>query len=521
MRINLGRAAAWVTAARGWRRAGIGIAAGVLAAAAMAPTFILPILWVSFPVLVWLTDGARNRWGAFFAGWYFGIGYFAAGLYWISYALLVDPERYGWLVPFAIGGLGAGLGIFTGLATLTVHLTRVRGVGRVLMLAAAWTILEWVRGWILTGFPWNPIGNAWAFDAGPLQLAAVTGVFGLTLMTVAAAAMPAVLHRRPVLIALAVPLAAWLGGQMRLTVAGPAPDTNVHLAVVQPNIPQSLKWDERLAGQHMMTLMSLSLSPPPPAADEDDETPKPAAPRVTTHVIWPEAAVPLPLAPNEGLRRAIAQAVPAGGALITGAPRAEGSGPNLKVWNSLSVLDSEGRITAGYDKFHLVPFGEYMPFRGFLPFDKLAVGAVDFSPGPGPRTIAVPGAPPAGPLICYEAIFPGEVVDETNRPQWLVNVTNDAWFGISSGPHQHFASARLRAVEEGLPLVRAANTGISGVIDPYGRVIARLGLDRTGVVTATLPQALPKTPFAFWGNWLALVFAILCAFGAFLFSRRP
>jgi len=186
----------------------------------------------------------------------------------------------------------------------------------------------------------------------------------------------------------------------------------------------------------------------------------------------------------------------------------------------LAVLDESGHITATYDKFHLVPFGEYMPFRGFLPFDKLAVGDIDFSPGPGPRTLAIPGAPPAGPLICYEAIFPGEVVDEANRPQWLLNVTNDAWFGVSSGPHQHFASARMRAVEEGLPLVRAANTGISGIIDGYGRVVAQLGLERAGVIAAALPQALPRTPFSYLGNWLTLTLAGACAAAAFPLRRR-
>ena len=521
----IGRVAAAVTAARGWPRAGIGIAAGALAAAAMPPLFAVPLLWVAFPLLQWLTDGARNRRGAFLAGWYFGIGFFAVGLYWISYALLVDAERYAWLVPFAIGGLGIGLGLFTGTVTLIVHLSRTRGVGRVLMLAAAWTLLEWVRGWILTGFPWNPIGNAWAFDAGPLQLAAVTGVFGLTLMTVAAAAMPAVLRRRPVMIALALPLLSWLGGQLRLTIEGPTPVTAVRLLVVQPNIAQTAKWDERLIGQHITTLLSLSLAPPPPAPDEDedrdDDKPRPpATPRRTTHIVWPESAVPIPLDPNEGLRQALAQAVPAGGALITGVPRIEGRPPDIKIWNSLAVLDERGAITATYDKFHLVPFGEYMPFRGFLPFDKLAVGPVDFSPGPGPRTIAVPGAPPVGPLICYEAIFPAEVVDEENRPQWLVNVTNDAWFGISSGPHQHFASARLRAVEEGLPLVRAANTGISGVFDPYGRVLARLELDRAGALDVALPVALSKTPFGYFGNWLTLALTIACAAATYLLPRR-
>jgi apolipoprotein N-acyltransferase len=354
-----------------------------------------------------------------------------------------------------------------------------------------------------------------------MQLAAITGVFGLSLMTVAAAAMPAVLRRRPALLALAVPALTWLCGQAWLTIEGPSQETDVRLAVVQPNIPQSLKWDERLAAQHLAKLISLSLSPPPAAADDDDsDTPQPSEPRRTTHVIWPESAVPTPIQANEALRRALSQVVPPGGALVTGAIRVEGRGLDLKIWNSLQALDDAGRVVATYDKFHLVPFGEYMPMRGILPFDKLAVGAIDFSPGPGPRTIAIPGAPPAGPLICYEAIFPAEVVDENNRPAWILNVTNDAWFGVSSGPHQHFASARMRAVEEGLPLVRAANTGISGVIDAHGRVLARLGLGREGVLQVALPQAVGKTPFAKAGNLIALALAAACAFSALFWRRR-
>jgi apolipoprotein N-acyltransferase len=515
----LKRCADYTTGAIGWRRFGLGVAVGVLAALAMPPLFALPLLFVAFTGLVWLTDGARSWKGAFLGGWYFGIGFFAAGLYWISYALLVDPERYGWLVPFAVGGLGAGLGIFTGLTTLIVWATRVRGVGRVLMLAAVWTFLEWVRGWILTGFPWNPIGHAWAFDAGPLQSAALVGVYGLTAMTVAMAAMPATLRARPVIVALTVLALAWLGGQIRLTIDGPAPTTAVHVAVVQPNIPQSVKWDERLASQHLLKLISLSRARPRPVrtnTEEDDTRPEP--PRRVTHIVWPEAAIPSAIDFN--IRHPVlGEIVPPGGALVTGATRIDGRGRDLKAWNSLAVIDGEGRVVTSYDKHHLVPFGEYMPLRGFLPFDKLAVGAVDFSAGPGLRTIPIPGAPPASPLICYEAIFPGHVVDKNNRPHWLLNVTNDAWFGISSGPHQHFASARLRAVEEGLPLVRAANTGISAVIDPYGRVLARLGLDEAGTLDAALPAPLTKTLFATGGNLIPLALAAILA-GAAFFARR-
>ncbi len=499
---RVGRLAEKVAGLKRWRRATVAVGLGVAAAAAMPPVYALPLLLVAFPGLVWLVDGAQTAWRAFVAGWWWGFGFFVAGLYWVSYALLVAPERYGWLVPFALAAIGAGGGVFTGIVTLIVRLSRARGIGRVLMFAAAWTFLEWVRGWIFTGFPWNLMGDGWAFTAAPLQLAAVTGVYGLTLMTVLATAMPAVLadpqkgRWRPVVAALALPLLAWAGGAARLPEA-PAPKVpDVRLALVQPNIPQSLKWDPNLAEAHLARLAALSRA---------------GRAKGATHILWPESAVPWSLAQNPALVRMLATLAPPGGALVTGAPRVTGSGSDFRAWNSLSAIDPEGRIVATYDKFHLVPFGEYMPFRWLLPFEKLAVGPTDFSAGPGPRTIAVPGAPPVGPLICYEAIFPHRVVDEAHRPDWLLNITNDGWFGISSGPYEHFASARLRSVEEGLPLVRVANTGISAVVDAYGRVRARLGLGREGVLMADLPEALPPTPFARWGNAIVFVLVAACA----------
>jgi apolipoprotein N-acyltransferase len=193
----------------------------------------------------------------------------------------------------------------------------------------------------------------------------------------------------------------------------------------------------------------------------------------------------------------------------------------FEVWNSLHAIGRDARVAATYDKFHLVPFGEYVPFRSVLGFTKLTVGNTDFSAGPGPRSINLDGLPPAGPLICYEAIFPGRVATLDDRPGWLLNVTNDAWFGISSGPHQHFASARMRAVEEGLPLVRVANTGISGVVDAYGRVTAKLGLGREGVVDANLPVAIADpTPFARWGHTVAWI-ALIIVFSISLIVGRP
>ncbi len=509
---RIARLAAGIAGLRGWRRALVAIGLGVAAAAAMPPVYALPLLLVSFPGLIWLTDGAGSPWRAFTAGWWWGFGFFVAGLYWLAYALLVAPERYGWLVPIALAAVGAGGGVFTGIVTLILRLARVRGVGRVLVFAAAWTLLEWVRGWIFTGFPWNLIGTGWTFDPAPLQLAAVTGVYGLSLVTVLAAAMPAILgdaaprRWQPVLAALALPALVWAGGAVRLAAAGSdATVAGVRLALVQPNIPESLKWDPNLAEDHLARLAALSRKGRAEGA---------------THILWPESAVPWSLAQSPALVQALADLAPPGGAVITGAPRVAGQGPNFRAWNSLSVINHAGQIVATYDKFHLVPFGEYMPFRWLLPFAKLATGPTDFSAGPGPRTLAVPGAPPVGPLICYEAIFPAEVVDESHRPDWLLNITNDGWFGVSSGPYQHFAAARMRAVEEGLPLVRVANTGISAVVDSYGRIESRLGLGREGVLVAALPAAITPTPFTGYGDALVLILAGLCALAGVAAARR-
>lgn len=214
--------------------------------------------------------------------------------------------------------------------------------------------------------------------------------------------------------------------------------------------------------------------------------------------------------------------VPAGGYLLTGALRtSRSSSGRLEVWNSLQAIDRDARVAATYDKFHLVPFGEYVPFRSVIGLAKLTAGETDFSAGPGPRTLRLDGLPPVGPMICYEAIFPGRVARRDDRPRWLLNITNDAWFGISSGPYQHFASARIRAVEEGLPVVRVANTGISGVVDAYGRVKARLGLGREGIVDATLPVAIASpTPFAQWGNIIAWI-AVIAVFLGGILAGRP
>ncbi len=488
----------------GWRRRGMAFFFGMLAVAALPPVHVLPVLLVSFTGLVWLTDGCPTWRTAIGNGWWFGLGYHVAGLYWISFALLVEPEKFGWMIPFAIFGLSAAFAVYCGLAVLLAWLCRCTGPGRVLVLAAAWTAMEWFRGVAFTGFPWNSLGIVWTPFDGMIQLASVTGVFGLTLITVIVAAAPALVSGDPEsrrwlpLAAVGVLLGVvWAGGIWRLDGAGEAMVPGVKLRLVQANISQRLKWRPELRGRHFAQYLALSRSG-----------------EGVTHVIWPETAAPFVVANDSARRRIMASVIPPGGLLLTGSIRTTPRGITpFRVWNSLHAIDRNGRITATYDKFHLVPFGEYVPFRSLLDFTKLTAGRTDFSRGSGPRTLVLEGLPPVSPLICYEAIFPGRVVDPAARPGWLLNVTNDAWFGISSGPYQHFASARFRSVEEGLPLVRAANTGISAVVDSYGRIVAKLDLGVQGVLDAPLPQALATPPpFARFGGWI--LFALIAGTAA-------
>jgi len=505
-----------VAALTGWRGNVAAALLGVLATAALPPFGLWPLLIPAFTGLLWLLDGARSRGRAALLGWAFGFGHFCSGLYWIGIAFLVDADRFGAVMPFAVAGLAAGLALFPALAVWLVAASAWRGPARVALLASAWLLVEWLRSWVLTGFPWNLIGTVWTVSPAVMQLAALTGVWGLSAMTVLAAGAPAVLARggrgRVALAAvlLLLPAGAWAGGTLRLADA-PAPGDaivpGVLLRIVQPNIEQTLKWRPELRREHVERQLQMSRGP--------------GYERVT-HLIWAETAVPFLVDAEPALRARLAEVVPPGGALFTGAPRAAESDGQRRLWNSLAVIDAAGRVVGIYDKHHLVPFGEYTPLRPLLGLAKLTVGSVDFSAGPGPQTLAgLPGLPPVSPLICYEAIFPGQVASDDPRPAWLLNITNDTWFGDSSGPYQHFASARLRAVEEGLPLVRAANNGISAVIDPYGRVVARLGLDAVGVLDAPLPQALPGDGplYARWGNAI-VPFLILMLGSISLILRR-
>lgn len=495
-----------VASLRGWRRHALATGLGVLAAAALPPVYAFPLLYVSFTFLVWLLPAGLRRRTAFATGWWFGLGYFTASLYWIGFAPYTLSADLIWVVPFASLGLPLGLSIFYGVATLAATWRGESLFFRALALALAWAGAEWLRGHILTGFPWNLAGYAWMGSDAMAQGAAVFGLYGMTLLAVVAGVLPAVLaegsRRRRLLalgLALALPLAVWGGGAMRLAGApawGAEVTPDVGLRLVQANIPQREKWNRDLLARNFDLYRDMTTR---------------QRPGWITHIIWPETAVAYDVTRDLVVQRAIAQITPPGGLLLTGAARRE-KNPN-RIWNSMVAIDSDGTVAGVYDKFHLVPFGEYMPLGSILPFGKITAGSLDFSAGPGPRTLRLEGLPPVSPLICYEVIFPGGAVDGRDRPAWLLNLTNDAWYGATAGPYQHLAIARARAIEEGLPLVRAANTGISAVFDAYGREIARLGLNEAGVLDVRLPMpAKSSTLYARYGDAtfiILLLFVIL------------
>ena len=444
---------------------------------------VLPILF-ALPMTHWKTTA--------FHGWAVGVGYFALSLHWITQPFMVDAARDGWMAPFGLLFMAVGLAMFWAAA---FGAARALGGGK-LALVTCWTAAEVARSLLFTGFPWALLGHVW-IDTPLAQLAAFVGPHGLTLLTLGAAALIGCLRLWSV-----APLVLAGIGWFALD-PGPAPvqdpDAQI-IRLVQPNIPQADKWNPDLVPLHFQRLLDLTATAPP-----------------VDLVIWPETAIPWLLDQAQDVLESSAMAA-RGAPLILGVQRREDG----RYFNALALLDRVGRVTAVYDKSHLAPFGEYIPFGDLL--DRFGIQGLassqggGFTAGAGLALVEVPGIGPVLPLICYEGIFAEEVNAVDGRARLMVLITNDAWFGTDSGPYQHFALARLRAIEQGLPLARVANTGVSGMIDAQGRVLGQIGLGQQGVLDMPLPVALPATVYARFGDSPVLV--LLTLLTATLIWRR-
>lgn len=479
----------------------------------MAPWGFWPAMIAGFGGFYFLMTKMKTRRAVFAAGWLFGFGYFSCGLWWIANALLVPGNPFSWVWPLAIAGLPAMLAFFPALAAyVAARFSDLKTIPGFLLFIALMGISEWLRGHVFTGFPWNLYGYAWNGWAAMMQNDAWAGPYMLTLLTVFWAALPGFLFswgvsakNRIVLAAAALLVFSLCAGfgYGRLAGAGNESQENVEVLIVQPDIPQEEKWDNAKAVDNLLTLSTLS------ASQKD-------APGKTTIILWPETAI---LAGALTHPNALAILKPAfdsysGPAwLLTGMLRSETNGGGERYFNSIAAVGRDIAVSAMYDKSHLVPFGEYIPLQKYIPLAPF-VRFEGFTSGGGPQTLTLPGLPPVSPLVCYEIIFPGKAARRgADRPAFIFNATNDAWYGDSPGPRQHFMQARFRAIEEGLPVVRSANTGISGLIDPYGRPLLTIGIDSRGAERISLPKPLAHAPlYTVTGDWIFLAAVLTLIF---------
>ncbi|MBL8549813.1 MAG: apolipoprotein N-acyltransferase [Hyphomonadaceae bacterium] len=507
---------AWIGAQSGWRGATLDFAAGAFGVLAQAPFHFVPALAVAFTIFIWRIDAIaterRRRRAAFARAFWFGFGYFLAGTYWISSAFLVDSDTWGpmWGIPATLA-MGGGLSVlfWAPAFALAVPLWRP-GWGRLALFALTLSLAEYARGHLFGGFPWNLVGYVWPAGGGVSQLAAYIGIYGLSTLTALAAATPASLtdegagragRLAPILAAALGIGLAWGAGLQRLAqAASPVPGASPIVRVADAGVSQRDKW-QRLPDQEWRILERYAAVAGRPQDSRAQV------------VVWPEGAIPavnfMPLE-NPAFLAAIGQALGDRALVIGFTRRALNANGEMQYFNSAGVIDGVGgepRIAQIYDKNRLVPFGEFIPLWGLVSSANIAplqqIGA-GFTPGAPPTRLVVPEAPSAVVLICYEAIFTGFVPRGAERPGWLISITNDAWFGRGTGPFQHYNMARYRAIEEGLPMARAASGGVSAIVDAYGRTVVKTGLEG-GEVESQLPGEVAPTLYSRLGNLLTLL----------------
>lgn len=504
----------------GWRRFLLLVVAGAVAGLAVPPLFVVPALFVAFPIWVWCLDGAERKTGlrllfgpAFSIGFAFGWGYFTIAFHWLGAAFFVDGGVMIALMPFAILALAAIIAFFWGVASALAHLLWSHGPWRILTLATFVTIAEWARGHVLTGFPFDLLGYALTPNDEMMQITSVIGIYGLTFVAALLAMTPALiwpadnrpLSRRllPLFLAIGV-IAAQLGyGYNRLAGITATPRQDVSMRLVQPMVYEHADWGNADPVALIDRLIMLS---------DMRMTPQDQGLADVTHLVWPESSLPFFLSTYPEALARIARMLPDGAMLLAGAPRqqyepgdTQSAGPP---YNSLLAIDSNGEVIASYDKSHLVPFGEFLPFQDFFArfgIKQFVPGADGWGHGDARRRLmALANTPKFLALICYEILFSGDLGD-TAGAQYILNITNDAWFDGSIGPAQHAHHARVRAVEEGMSLIRAANSGLTFATDPLGRITAQLAPMQMAALDVRPDQRLASTVFARVRYWPLLI----------------
>lgn len=494
---------------------------GGLLTLALPPFYMIPFAFAGFWGLLWLWDQpqAQNPKSCFWLGWWFGMGFFTTAFYWISNALLIDIVQFWWVYPIALLGLPALLSLYVGgmMFFLETHL-QVHGGSyqdhpwaRPLCLALGWGVMEYIKGTFLSGFPLNAMGYIWMPVFPVLQMTSFFGLWGLTLWTALLIVIPYGIwktkkFKTPAILSVFIiaPLSygLWI---THLTPQGYAFVPNTHFRIVQPSVNQKDKLNKHMGDDHLDLLVKLS------------ETPSPTP---LQFIVWPEVAVPFFLEYDKARRDKALSVIPKEGFLILG-----GLGRNspaespFKVSNSVLVFNNQGHLAARYDKSHLVPFGEYIPMRPLIDLilglfniklSNIAAGSIDFTPGKGPKTYTLgEEIPKLSFTVCYETLFPDKTLPLDSNADVMINVTNDGWYGDSTGPHQNLAATQMRAVEQGIPMVRAANNGTSAIIDPYGRIVKKMAYDKIGVIDSPLPQKrMIPTIYRVLGDLPALIYFI-------------
>jgi apolipoprotein N-acyltransferase len=475
----------------------ISFLAGAFCVLAFAPFDFFPAAIISLSVFYFLLENEDRKKQIFWLGFFYGFGYFLAGIYWISISLLVEAEKFAWLIPFALTLIPSALALYLALFAvsykfLVSKLKLTQSFQKIILFSICWLFFEVLRSLLFTGFPWNLLGYSWMFDLRFAQLASVFGVYGLSFFAVLISLLPVLFFKKNQLCdkIFAASLILFLVGSFifglfainenKLLV-----NHQIKLRLVQANIKQEMKWDHEQKYKNLLKHIELTNS-----QSLDD----------FKAVIWSETSVPYAIDDNPELIKELSLAVPRDGSLITGGLRLEHNDKVITdAWNSVFVVQKDG-VKSFYDKHHLVPFGEYVPLQKYLPFlDKITDGAVGFSEGSGAQTIAADDFS-FSPLLCYEVIFSDEVVQKNSRPDLLINLTNDAWFGVSSGPYQHFNMARMRSIEQGISLARVAGTGITAFVDPFGRVVRRINLNEEGIIDVSLITKSAPTIYANYGH---------------------